>query len=357
MSSELLKIYNCYSDLERSPYYVLCFNNISSKIAVEIPLHSNKENTKNVLKILDLNDEFDLIYKYWVTEDSKDSDNSKDYPYEYFYKNIKMKLMIWINTNGNELNIEFQYDGNNLEVENWVLQKMQELRSKLGEEKSPTFNVLTSYGSSFDTEEVKTPQTKLDIENNYNDDFLPIHELIESSINSETSGLILLHGLPGTGKTSYIKGLISENLECNFIFIQNEFVRNLLDPEFISFLLNQRNSILVIEDAEKVITSREDVREESIVSTILQLTDGLFSDYLNIKIICTFNSNLSKVDSALMRKGRMIAKYEFKPLAKEKTEQLLAKMGIKENKEELTLADIFNYNNSNFKDNDKKIGF
>jgi ATP-dependent 26S proteasome regulatory subunit len=96
-----------------------------------------------------------------------------------------------------------------------------------------------------------------------------------------------------------------------------------------------------------------------VVSTILQLTDGLFSDYLNIKIICTFNTNIERVDKALLRKGRMIANYEFKPLSKEKTNKILKARGYTVTDKEMVLADIFNLNKKDFEHsaNSKKIGF
>lgn len=58
------------------------------------------------------------------------------------------------------------------------------------------------------------------------------------------------------------------------------------------------------------------------VSTLLNLADGLLSDCLNIQIVCSFNTDLSMVDKALMRKGRLIAKYEFKELEVEKAQNL-----------------------------------
>ncbi len=188
---------------------------------------------------------------------------------------------------------------------------------------------------------------------------MEINTIISEAMTRDKAGLILLHGVPGTGKTSYIKNLISRFSSRTFIFIQNEFIKDLLNPNFISFLLKNRNCILIIEDAEKVITTREYVSESSVVSTILQLTDGLFSDYLNIKIICTFNTDIERVDKALLRKGRMIASYEFKPLLKEKTNKLLKTWGYPAADKEMVLADIFNMDKRGFEksENSKKIGF
>jgi hypothetical protein len=88
------------------------------------------------------------------------------------------------------------------------------------------------------------------------------------------------------------------------------------------------------------------------------LTDGLFSDFLNIKIICTFNTNLERIDKALLRKGRMIAKYNFTPLSAEKTAALAKKLGHEGVTGSLTLADIFGYDHQNFsKPTKRTIGF
>jgi ATP-dependent 26S proteasome regulatory subunit len=80
---------------------------------------------------------------------------------------------------------------------------------------------------------------------------------------------------------------------------------------------------------------------------------------LNIKIICTFNTDIEKVDKALLRKGRMIASYEFKPLSKEKANKLLSSWGYTPADKEMVLADLFNMDKKGFENskNLKKIGF
>ncbi|MBK6285475.1 MAG: hypothetical protein IPF54_24935 [Draconibacterium sp.] len=60
----------------------------------------------------------------------------------------------------------------------------------------------------------------------------------------------------------------------------------------------------------------------------MNISDGLLSDCLNIQIICSFNTDITKVDSALLRKGRLIAKYEFKELEPEKANSLSMKLGF-----------------------------
>jgi len=357
--SELLKAFDSDNDFARSSYFTLSFDILASTLYLAISLEANKTNIEKVLKELNLSpDEFTLLYKNWKTEDNCDADFESDYPNEYLYKSLHHKQLIWVDLQYDTLYINFYYDCNDAKLEENVLQMNHKIRQKFGLTKTPTFQVLTKSSTRFDTEDVRTEYLKIDLGNQYNDDFKAVKERIDKSINTKESGLILLYGKPGTGKTTYIKSLISEHDKSNFIFIQNEFVKSLLDPDFISFLLQQRNAILIIEDAEKVITSREQLREDSVVSTILQLTDGLFSDYLNIKVICTFNTSLSKIDTALLRKGRMLAKYEFDKLTLQKTNQLLATLNLPASEKPLSVSDVFNMNQTTHDNiNKTKIGF
>lgn len=113
------------------------------------------------------------------------------------------------------------------------------------------------------------------------------------------------------------------------------------------FLLDNRNSVLVIEDAEELITSRDEVRNSSL-SMLLNLADGLLGKSLEIQIIATFNTDVKNIDKALLRKGRLSVIYEFKPLALDRTNDLLNKLGHSiEVSQPLSVADIFNFEISN----------
>lgn len=106
--------------------------------------------------------------------------------------------------------------------------------------------------------------------------------------------------------------------------------------------MSSRNSIIIIEDAEELIVSRDGALNSSI-SMLLNLTDGLLGACLGIQFICTFNTPLSNIDQALMRKGRLIALYEFKALEPMKAANLIVKLGRSEASSEgaMTLADIY----------------
>jgi hypothetical protein len=191
---------------------------------------------------------------------------------------------------------------------------------------------------------------ELDLKNNYNDDFEPISDHIIASLSKNAGkGIYLLHGLHGTGKTSYLRYLIHV-LKRNIIYVSPDMSSRISDPSFLTFLLNHKNSILMIEDAENILKTRES-GENQAVSNLLNITDGILGDGLNFQVICTFNTGFSDIDPALKRKGRMIAQYEFKRLVPEKTEKLVKSIygdSAIPTADEMSLAEIYNMEDDNF---------
>ena len=342
------------------PYYAICFNVIPSAVKLSLPQEGSKDFLNSILQNLELEKfSFKPILKNWRTENTRNATISENFVYEYVFKSEERRMLIHLIAHRKFTQVHFLYDLHDTDTETWILATHHNLRSIYGEEKKPGFKVLVMGDGRFYTDDIDTIDFEsVDISELYNDDFVEVDKIISNSIQKTESGMILLHGDPGTGKTTYIKHLICKHAEKNFIFIQNDFVKELLNPSFISFLLQNKNSILLIEDAEKVVVSRENSLNSSVVSTILQLTDGLFSDYLNIKIICTFNTNIERIDKALLRKGRMIVNYKFMPLSPEKTTKLAKKLGYENVTGSLTLADLFGLEKPSFEQTVKKpIGF
>lgn len=355
----LLDTYNIFGRFELAVYYTACFGILPSHLKIELPLERSQETVDSILKSMDLQSSaFSPVFKKWSTEEKNDNP-SNEYPVEQVFRSDSGRVIIHFVCYRKEFEIEFLYDIDRPDSEKWILETIRQLQIKFRAPKVPKFKVLVLQDGNFNTEDVNTADfNSIDINELYNDDFAQIDSIISTSMTRKESGIILLHGEPGTGKTTYIKHLISKHQKQEFIFIQNDFVKDLLKPVFISFLLQNKNSVLIIEDAEKVVVARENSTEDSVVSTILQLTDGLFSDFLNTKIICTFNTNLDRIDKALLRKGRMIAKYHFTRLSPEKTAALARKLGHDAVTGSLTLADIFEFDKQGFKDATKKaIGF
>ncbi|TPE43615.1 AAA family ATPase [Pontibacter mangrovi] len=227
------------------------------------------------------------------------------------------------------------------------------------ERRKPTISVLVNTNRGIATKSLKVTKPKLSIEDNYNEDFKEVHETILKRLTRKNDkGIVLLHGKPGTGKTSYIRYLIASTKK-NVIFLPPNMATAITNPDLISILIDNPNSIFVIEDAENIVVDREK-SGGSPVSTLLNISDGLLSDCLNIQIICSFNTDISKIDSALLRKGRLIAKYEFRELATERANLLSQKLGFESNfSAPATLTTVYNQTEKDFKylATNKLIGF
>ncbi len=201
-------------------------------------------------------------------------------------------------------------------------------------------------------------RTKLDLDLYYEDDFIETDGIIRKRLNQKNDkGIVLLHGLPGTGKTTYLRHLIGK-IKKRVLFLSPNIASSLVDPEFIDLLIDNPNCVVIIEDAENIIMDRK-ANQNSSVSNLLNISDGLLADFLNVQLICTFNSSLTMVDSALMRKGRLIAKYEFRKLSVRKAQRLSDRLGYRNLViKPMTIAEITNPEDLEYKsERTEIIGF
>lgn len=203
-------------------------------------------------------------------------------------------------------------------------------------------NIITQSTYGLDLKSLAIKPTELDIDLYYNSDFKAVDAVIKERLSKENEkGIVLLHGLPGTGKTTYLRHLIG-GLKKKILFVSPGVAGNLMNPEFMDLLLDNPNAVLIIEDAENIIMDRR-YSSMSSVSNLLNISDGLLSDCLNVQIICTFNSAVNMVDEALMRKGRLIARYEFGKLDTGKAQMLSNHLGFDQLiSKPMTLAEITN---------------
>ena len=195
-----------------------------------------------------------------------------------------------------------------------------------------------------------------DVNKLYNDSFAVEDKKINEFIDAkEQHGLVILHGEKGTGKSSYIKHLINAHPDKKFVFVPAAMIKLLGDTSFGSFLTSLNEHIIILEDCEGAIKDRN-IGDAAAVSLLLNMTDGILADDLNMKFICTFNDDMKNIDQALLRKGRCVSKYEFTPLCVEKASKLLEERGVEALlTKPITLSDIFHYEDADYQMRKKSI--
>jgi hypothetical protein len=227
-------------------------------------------------------------------------------------------------------------------------------------QKSNILILSSSYGD-LEFTAIPTEDMGTEISLNYGEEFVKISEDLVKNLNSSKSGLYLFHGAPGTGKSSYIKYLCSGVIKRKLAYIPVGLISKLVSPDMMPLLMSNKNIVLVIEDAEKALLSRDEGDNSDLVSTILNLTDGFLGHALNISIIATFNTSKDKIDTALLRKGRLKLCHEFKKLDEEQSRKLARHIGLDGSAINcgMTLADIYNLNTETRyeKEEVRRVGF
>ena len=195
---------------------------------------------------------------------------------------------------------------------------------------------------------------------NYNDDVCEAYHNLVALLNDNKNGIVQIHGIPGTGKTTMIKSL-AQDVHRPCYSISLALCETLFaNPQHEAFITNltAEPCILVVEDAEHLIRSREGGNTNPALIALLQLVDGLTAAAATI--VFTYNTAGEHVDEAIKRPGRSLADITIPALTKDKTDALLAEFEVSPDEKHnprMTLAEIYTYKPIITAPQSKGVGF
>lgn len=372
-----------FTDMENKEYELICneYNTVASSYSIKTELYSkrvweyinktfsvDKQNILSYTEIeMDEKNKKHKLYKYVVKCIFDNSHNSFIYlvfnDEERGFDDSDYHEYVTENDKSNKIyNMTIYFDSNKISNEYIDTNIAKELIdcSYIPTTKNQFFTISTTqHGFSLKPSYIRELDMKLEF--NYGSKFLPISDKIIDRLTNSNKGLFLFHGVPGSGKTQYLRYLISMlSEEKTIIYVPSSMMYNIADPEFVSFIGGFKDTLLLLEDAENILANTVDDRSQA-VSNILNMTDGLLNDYMDIQIIATFNTDAKLIDNALKRAGRLQISYKFNKLSKTDANILAKELGLTKTFESgATLAEIYEGANQIIEDDlqtENKIGF
>ena len=237
---------------------------------------------------------------------------------------------------------------------NEIIKSLSEYQVIDDSEDRHNLNVVSLSNNSIELEEIKYDDIDIDnIEEYYSKQtFKDLSKWLKKS-KKQQSGLSILYGKRGTGKSSAIKYLATK-LDRNLIFVPNNLVDLTINSsDFSKFLRKHENPILILDDCE-MIFNEFFTKSNIIANNLMQLVDGLLSNKLSI--ITIFNvEDKSEIDHNLIECNNLIDIIEFTDLSNSEANQLSELLGYKQkHKNDIRLLDLIKNTKS---DNKKRLGF
>lgn len=266
--------------------------------------------------ILDCTEKYDRItMNLYSTEELSHIKNSK---------NIALAL-VGINSDNNVTKLEIITNSSEsldyyFKLVNSSIKTIEVITDKV----SMSFWYATQESQAYITKNIDVPSLDASLLNNYPKATKQKLEKLATPIVPTNGKILLLHGLPGTGKTYIIRYLSNfwKN-NCIFHYISDpenffgnvNYLMKVIDTNYDD-IENSNNSkitynVLILEDAGSYIELNENGVQENSLTKLLNLTDGLLGQGLNLLMIISTNKEYNKLNPAIYRAGRCIDNIEF----------------------------------------------
>jgi hypothetical protein len=219
-------------------------------------------------------------------------------------------------------------------------------------EQKPSFKLISINGNHASTQTVTveqpSPLNEAELHLHYGEDFPRWEAAWIANLRQRHSGVSILHGPPGCGKTSYMRSLTVRLIgSFEFYYVPVSAFDLLSTPNFVNFWLEQKSEgrgkrrLAIIEDAEDLLLPRDE-GSRARVSNLLNIADGFLGEHLSLHVVATTNAPIRQLDPALLRPGRLMGTREFRRLNRDEALRLAKAKGLPlPDQQDYSLAEIY----------------